>query len=279
MPSHQKHPRGNQLIREYMLRDYREPKDFASFLYVSQVLQAEGIKVGAESLRRSRPRTMGSLYWQLNDCWPVASWSSIDYFGRWKALQYYAKRFYAPLLVSTSEEDGQVGVHVVSDLTAPVSGVLEARLLDLSGAVVWEEKQPVSAPPLSSRKVLTVAKARLLEGRAPGAVFLEAGLAVDGKEVASNTRFFAPPKDMALVKPEIAVEVKPAEGGFRVSLSSPTLARHVRLAFDGDDGSFSDNYFDLLPGRPVAIVYRSKGTVEAEAFRKGLEVVSILDAY
>jgi beta-mannosidase len=91
MMSHQRHPRGNQLIREYMLRDYREPKDFASFLYVSQVLQAEGIKVAAESLRRSRPRTMGSLYWQLNDCWPVASWSSIDYFGRWKALQHYAK--------------------------------------------------------------------------------------------------------------------------------------------------------------------------------------------
>ena len=95
MLSHQKNPRGNQLIREYMLRDYEQPKDFASFLYVSQVLQAEGIKVGAEALRRARPRTMGSLYWQLDDCWPVASWSSIDYFGRWKALHYYARRFYA----------------------------------------------------------------------------------------------------------------------------------------------------------------------------------------
>jgi beta-mannosidase len=279
MMTHQKHPRGNQLIREYMLRDYREPKDFASFLYVSQVLQAEGIKVGAEAHRRARPRTMGTLYWQLDDCWPVASWSSIDYFGRWKALQYYARRFYAPVLVSTSEEDGQVGVHVVSDRTTPLAGTIEARLLDLSGAVLWEEKQPVEVAPLASRKLLGVAKAKILEGRAPGAVFLEARLVVDGKEAAANTRFFAPPKDMALVKPQIAVDVAPAEGGFRVTLSSPTLARHVRLVYDADDGAFSDNYFDLLPGRPAAVVFRPKGTVDIEAFRKGLGVVSILDAY
>jgi beta-mannosidase len=279
MMSHQKHPRGNPLIKEYMLRDYREPKDFASFLYVSQVEQAEGIKIGAEAHRRARPRTMGTLYWQLNDCWPVASWSSIDSFGRWKALQHYAKRFYAPLLVSTSEEGGQVAVHVVSDLTAPASGVLEARLLDLAGAVLWEETRPVTVEPLSSRKLLSVEKARLLEGRAPGAVFLVARLVVDGKEAASNTRFFSPPKDMALAKPAIAVDVAPVDEGFRVTLSSPTLARHVRLAFDADDGAFSDNYFDLLPGRPAEVVYRPKGEVEAEAFRKGLEVVSILDAY
>ena len=277
--SHQRHPRGNQLIKEYMLRDYREPKDFASFLYVSQVLQAEGIKIGAEAHRRARPRTMGSLYWQLNDCWPVASWSSIDYFGRWKALQHYAKRFYAPLLVSTSEEDGQVVVHVVSDLTTSASGVLEARLLDLSGAVLWEEEQAVTIEPLSSRKLLSVERGKLLEGRAPGTVFLAVRVVVDGKEAASNARFFAPPKDMALAKPQIAVETTPAEGGFRVSLSSPTLARHVRLTFDAEDGSFSDNYFDLVPGRPIEVVYRSVRPVEAEAFRNGLQVVSILDSY
>ena len=102
MLAHQRHPRGNQLVREYMLRDYAQPKDFESFLYVSQVLQAEGIRIGAEHLRRIMPHNMGSLYWQINDCWPVASWSSIDYFGRWKALQYYSRRFYNDLLVSPS---------------------------------------------------------------------------------------------------------------------------------------------------------------------------------
>ncbi len=92
-----------------------QPKDFESFLYVSQVLQAEGIKVGAEHLRRIMPRNMGSLYWQINDCWPVASWSGIDYFGRWKALHYYARRFYNDLLISPHEADGKINIHLVSD--------------------------------------------------------------------------------------------------------------------------------------------------------------------
>jgi len=118
-----------------------------------------------------------------------------------------------------------------------------------------------------------------LEGRAPAGVFLEARLVVDGKEAASNTRFFAPPKDLALRKPAISVDVAPGDGGLRVRLSTDTLARHVRLGYDADDGTFSDNYFDLVPGRTVEVVFRPKGTVETEAFRKGLGVVSILDAF
>jgi beta-mannosidase len=109
MLAHQKNTAGNAIIRDYMLRDYPQPKDFASFLYASQVLQAEGIKIGAEHLRRNRPRTRGSIDWQLNDCWPVASWSSLDYYGRWKALHYYARRFYAPILVSPHQEERQRG--------------------------------------------------------------------------------------------------------------------------------------------------------------------------
>src|SRR5215213_3592045 len=116
MLAHQRHPRGNQLVREYMLREYKEPKDFESFLYVSQVLQAQGIKIGAEHFRRIMPRNMGSLYWQANDCWPVASWSGMDYFGRWKALMYYTKKFYAPLMISPHvDDDGTLNIYVVSD--------------------------------------------------------------------------------------------------------------------------------------------------------------------
>ena len=122
MLAHQKNNEGNSIIHDYLLRDYSEPKDFASFLYVSQVLQAEGIKIGAEHFRRLRPETMGSIFWQLNDCWPVASWSSIDYYGRWKALQYYARRFYAPILVSPHVEDGSLKVYIVSDKTEGRAG-------------------------------------------------------------------------------------------------------------------------------------------------------------
>jgi beta-mannosidase len=279
MLSHQKSGPGNQLIREYLLREYKEPKDFTAFLYVSQVLQAEGIKVAAEALRRARPRTMGSLYWQLDDCWPVASWSSIDYFGRWKALQYYARRFYAPVIVSTAEQDGQVAVSVVSDRTTPLNAQLALRLMDFSGSVLWEDRKAVQAAPLSSQAVYSIAGDKLLEGRDRNAAFLQVQLLADGKVLAQNARFFAPAKELALGRPKIAVEAAAADGGFRVHLTTDTLARNVRLTFDPAEGFFEDNYFDLVPGQPIEVVYRPRSPLALEAFRKGLEVISIVDAF
>ena len=140
MLAHQKNNEGNSIIADYLSKDYPKPKDFKSFLYASQVLQAEGIKIGAEHFRRSRPETMASIYWQLNDCWPVASWSSIDYYGRWKALQYYARRFYAPELVSPHIEEGVVKFYVVSDKTAAHEAVLRTRMMDLMGRFCWRSR-------------------------------------------------------------------------------------------------------------------------------------------
>jgi beta-mannosidase len=279
MLAHQKNARGNQLIREYMLRDYPPPRDFASFLYLSQVLQAEGIKVGAEHLRRQRPRTMGSLYWQLDDCWPVASWSSVDYYGRWKALHRYARRFYADLLVSTDEADGTVGVWVVSDRTSPTPGRLVARLLDFSGAVLWEKRDEVAVSPLASEKRLVVPLSELLAGRDPRRVFLHCELVVDGQAVSTNRRFFAPMKELALARPNLEAVVRAAEGGFVVSLATDTLAPAVHLSYDADDGTFGDDYFDVRPGTPVEVRFRAQGPVELDAFRQGLRVVSLTDAF
>ncbi|MBZ5640759.1 MAG: ABC transporter permease, partial [Acidobacteriia bacterium] len=108
--AHQKDPKGNQRILNYILRYYPRPKDFESLVYLSQVLQAQAIKIEAENLRQNMPRSMGSLFWQFDDCWPAVSWSSVDYFGRWKALQYYAKRFYDNMLVGFRETGGQIEV-------------------------------------------------------------------------------------------------------------------------------------------------------------------------
>ena len=190
MQDHQKNHGGNERILSYMLRWYPEPKDFPSFVYLSQVLQAEAIKVGAEHLRRQMPNTMGSLFWQLNDCWPVASWASIDYYGRWKALQYYARRFYDDVLISPFAHDGKVDVYVVSDKLQPLSGQIHWRLLDFSGKVLMEKTQDVQVPAQSSAVYFTLDQKELLANGDPKKSFLVFDLAVGGQNVSRNLIFF-----------------------------------------------------------------------------------------
>jgi beta-mannosidase len=279
MLAHQKHPRGNQLIREYMLREYPEPKDFESFLYASQVLQAEGIKVGAEHLRRIMPRDMGSLYWQLDDCWPVASWSSIDYFGRWKALQYYARRFYSPLLISPHVEAGSVNVYVVSDRTQATPAELFVTLYDFDGHALSENRKSAVLSPLASKSYLTLTEDELLRGHDPKTVFLECELSVGGHIESTNHVFFRPFKELTLPSPHVTTYLEKTQGGFIVMIWSDKFARAVYLSAEGLDGYFADNYFDLVPGRPVTVEFRSRRQIKLDEFRKGLEVRSLVDAF
>lgn len=280
MLAHQKHPRGNQLIREYMLREYAEPKDFDSFLYVSQVLQAEGIRVGAEHFRRLMPRNMGSLYWQVNDCWPVASWSGIDYFGRPKALHFYARRFYDEILVSPREEDGRVDVYVVSDRRAPTRARLRVTLSDFAGRVLHERSEPVELKPLSSGVRLSLRRDELLRGRDAREVFLSCELtAADGSALASNRMFFAPFKSLRLPRPGISMSVAPHGRALLVTLRSQTLARAVQLSARAVEGDFSDNFFDLPPGRAVAVEFRPRRALSAATLRRALRARSLADAF
>ena len=277
MMAHQRHPRGNQLIREYMLRDYPEPKDFESFLYVSQVLQAEGIKVGAEHLRRIMPHNMGSLFWQIDDCWPVASWSSIDYTGRWKALQYYARRFYSEILLSPHEDNGNIEFFVVSDRLSPMAAQLKLTLLDFDGHLLWNQEQNIDIAPLKSRSYLTVPISSVLAGKDPKAVFLFAELVVDGKTIASNQHFFQPYKNLSLPQSQVSADVVPTRAGFKVTLSADKFARAVYLSAPG--GSFVDNYFDLIPGRGVEVEFRTSRAIGVKEFRSQLKIRTLADAF
>jgi beta-mannosidase len=280
MQAHQKNHGGNERILTYMLREYREPKDFASFVYLSQVQQAEVIKLGAEHLRRSRPRTMGSLYWQLNDCWPVASWASVDYFGRWKALQYYTRRFYDDVLVSPYAHDGKVEVYVVSDKLQPISGKVQARLLDFSGNVLFEKTQEIKIPPASSAVYFTLDEKDLFSDPAKTdrrrnflAVDLEAG---DNKS--RNLVFFDVTHNLELpVSPKIETSVTKTAGGYTITLKSPMLARSVYVSFGDLDVQISDNYFDLLPKEAVSITVKTPVTIDQ--IQSGLKIVSLTDAF
>jgi beta-mannosidase len=277
MLAHQKNNAGNAIIHDYLLRYYAEPRDFASFLYVSQVLQAEGIKVGAEHLRRNRPRTMGSIYWQLNDCWPVASWSSLDYYGRWKALQYYARRFYNDLLVSPHYDEGGISVYVVSDRTAVAHATLRVRLMKFDGTVMSDTSKAVEVPALSSQVAATVAHSDLLKVGDLKQVFAVTDLSVDGKVVSSNLLLFALPKEVPMPAAKISSELARDGDGYRLRLSSPVLARSVHVSFGDVDAKLADDYFDLLPGEAVDVHVSS--TAAAEQLRAGLKVVSLSDAF
>lgn len=281
MQSHQKNRGGNERILTYMLREYREPKDFASFVYLSQVQQAEVIKLGAEHLRRSRPRTMGSLYWQLNDCWPVASWASIDYFGRWKALQYYARRFYDDVLVSPYAHDGKIDVFVVSDKMQPISGKIHAQLLDFSGNVLFEKAQEVQIAPASSAVYFTLDEKDLFADSAKTdrhRSFLAVHLEIGGKEISRNAVYFDVTHNLELpIGPKIESNITRTAGGYTLTLRSPVLARDVYVSFGDLDVQLSDNYFDLLPKEEVNISVKT--AVALDQIQSTLKIVTLTDAF
>jgi beta-mannosidase len=282
MLSHQRHPRGNQLVRTYMDRDFRVPKDFASFLYMSQVLQATVIQYGAEAHRRAWPYNAGSLYWQLDDCWPVASWSGIDYFGRWKALHYAARRFFAPVLVSPVEEDGNVRVFAVNDRRADVRARLSLRLVDFDGKELWRNDQDVVARPTSSAAVWQAWKKDVLRGADPSRVVLVAELREGGTLLSRNLMFFEKTRELALPRPELQVAVEARPTGASVRVTARRFARAVYLSTADGQGAFSDNFFDLLPGESVTVDWTAPpGAPPPDAARLSamLRMMTVRDTY
>jgi beta-mannosidase len=278
MQAHQKNKGGNERILTYMLREYWQPKDFASFVYLSQVQQAEIIKIGAEHLRRQRPRTMGSLYWQLNDCWPVASWASIDYYGRWKALHYYARRFYDDLLISPFLHDDKVEVYVVSDKLQLLSGTIRTRLLDFSGKVLLDQNKEIQIPAQSNAIYFTLDKADLAAKADLRKAFLVFDLEVAGKKASRNEVFFDATHSLDLPPtPKIETTFGKTGEDYTVTLLSSQLARSVYLSFGDLNVQVSDNYFDLLPGEPATI--HLKSSASPDELKAAMTVTSLMDSF
>ena len=289
MLSHQRHPRGNQLIRTYLQRDFRPPKDFGSFLYVGQVLQATVIQYAAEAHRRQMGHNWGSLYWQLDDCWPVASWSGIDYFGRWKALHYAARRFFAPILASAVEEGGTVKVWGISDRRTDTPAHLTARLVDLTGKELWRREQDVLLSANTSRAYLTLSRREALARADPARVLLVAELTEQGRRLSRSILAFVPTKELELPPPELHLDVESRpDATFAVKVSARRFARSVYLtsmgggnkgSIPGVDGFFDDNHFDLLAGESVTVVFHPSTPISLEDFRRALRAISLFDSY
>ncbi|SDQ06672.1 beta-mannosidase [Chryseobacterium soldanellicola] len=241
--AHEKHGRGWEIINSYIKRDYNVPTDFVKYNYVSQLLQARGMQIAIEAHRRAKPYNMGTLYWQLNDCWPVVSWSSIDYLGNWKALHYQIKRSFENQVILTEEKDGILNFYAINDELKDFKNVnLEIQIIKFNGEIL--NKKMVS----SGKNLEEIVKfepieiKNLLSNSNKDEVFLRLTLKeANNKIIAQNNHFFVQPKDLKLPKPNIKIKkISPTE----IEISTDVLAKDVYLM---GDTHFSDNFFDLLP--------------------------------
>ena len=275
MKSHQRSSIGNGTIEYYMLQDYKKPKNFESFLYVNHVLQAEGIKFALEGHRRAAPYCMGSLYWQINDCWPVASWSSTDYYQRWKALQYFAKKGFEPVLVSPYQDKDSLKIDVINDKLSEIKAQLVVKVLDFSGNEIRKEVKEVTVPANSSNTFFAARTFQFLMNLQPRTQFLVIELIENEQIISNNTLFFRPIKEVLLPQPNVKYEINAVDGGFEITLNTDKLAKNLYMTIGDEEGFFSDNYFDLIPGQAVKIKLETKISKEK---LDGIFAVQTLDS-
>jgi beta-mannosidase len=266
MNAHQKNGMisGNIVIGKIAKTEYKDPADFATFDYLAQLVQGESLKIYVEAMRRRRPFSMGFLYWQLNDSWPVISWATMDYYGRPKAAMYLAKHFYEPVLVSPYEEDGKVNVYVVSDRAADEKATLQVRLMNFDGKVLWSKKIDHKVKALSSEIALTISKDELIGANYdPGKTFISAKLVNEkGEVLSSNDLYFKRPKDLNYSKSTIQTDLTKQGDHYVLKIMSTTLAPRTGITFGDADIWLSDNYIDILPNEPVLITVKSNASLE-----------------
>ncbi|WP_374017044.1 glycoside hydrolase family 2 protein [Paenibacillus thiaminolyticus] len=283
MESHQKNEAGNSKILTGISDNFLNPKDFSSLLYVSQLLQAEAMRYGVEHWRRNRGRCMGSIYWQLNDCWPVASWSSLDYYGRWKALHYSAKRFYAPVLLSAEEEGSQVKLCVTNDTRDRVKGTVVWRLRDGSSLIVQQGSIDMEITPLSAREWVTLDFSDVIVSeKIKRNMYVEYELLVDGAAVSDGYALFVKPKHYQLQQPELRAVVTEEDDCFVIQVQASKLALFVELDFANIDAIFEDNYFHVSGGEPKQIRVMKANLAKPASLRTlqdELQIRSLFDSY
>ncbi|PKL10428.1 MAG: beta-mannosidase, partial [Spirochaetae bacterium HGW-Spirochaetae-8] len=276
MEHHQKHPRGNSIIMENFTRYFRFPQGFEQMLYLSQVQQAMAIRTAVEYWRTLRPTCMGTLYWQLNDNWPVASWSSIDYTGKWKLLHYAAKRFFQPLLPVLVLSDGKLTITVVNDTDKQLDCRASVKIRRFDGTKILQNVYMPTVAADSCQKICTLALAEL--GIPMDDAFIYVKLYAADRYV-ENSLFIGEPKKYSLQDPRLTHQVQTVPGGFGITLSVKAPAFSVALDQGDIKGSFSDNLFDLRPSALKTVVFRCREEVSLERFNEQLKIFDLFHSF
>jgi beta-mannosidase len=254
--NHQKHPTGFETITEYMTRDFPVPTSMEKYNYVSQLLQAHGMKIAIEAHRLAKPYCMGSLYWQLNDCWPVTSWSTLDYYGNWKAAHYQVKESFAPIYLAVTENENGYSIIGSNDNLDVKEGIVTAKLIDFSGQELWTASKECALDVEKNTTCMKISHTELPKFEKDKTVLLIEFNSNQKKTVAHH--YFVKPKELQLEKPTIEVKIV---GETLIELKTNTLAKNVYL--QAKDTFFEENYFDLLPGIPK-IIKTKKPTQETK---------------
>ncbi|HEX3385919.1 MAG TPA: glycoside hydrolase family 2 protein, partial [Mucilaginibacter sp.] len=277
MNAHQKNAmiNGNKVIEKIIKTEYKDPADFSTFDYLAQLVQGESLRIYSESMRRRRPFSMGFIYWQLNDSWPVISWATMDYYGRPKAGMYMAKRFFEPVLVSPYEEDGKINIYVVSDKTADEDAKLEVRLMDFNGKVLWHKNANHKIKALASEIALSIPKGELAGANYDDEKsFMSIKLVSSkGALLSSNDFYFKRPKDLKYTKAAIQTDLTKQGDHYVLKLTSNALAPRAAVTFGDDEVSLSDNFVDVLPNEPMYITIHSSDPLEQ--LKKDMKVTSL----
>jgi beta-mannosidase len=258
--AHQKHPTGYETIQTYMERDYKVPTAFEEYIYVSQLLQARGLKMAIEAHRSAMPYCMGSLYWQLNDCWPVTSWSSLDYFGHWKAAQYQIKRSFAPKLIvikgiesTDNKELNSIQVQLVNEEVTNEKGTLLLRLIDFDGTELWKTTKKIELPSNAVTNALELSQAEIPEAKLWNHCVLQAKFTNTKGEPTTANYYFVTPKALQLPKPNITYRFIDKN---HLELSTTTLGKDVFI--QGEGMELEDNFMDLLPNEKRILKFKGK---------------------
>ena len=274
MEHHQRNKGGNLKMLTHGSLNYRQPLSFEDTVYMSQLVQADAIRYAVEHFRRHRGRCMGTTYWQLNDCWPVSSWSSIDYYGRWKALHYYARRFYSPTLVIAEESGTRVDFSFSNEQRRSFTGTLCYAIKDVNNRVIYSKEHGFFCEQMSSVDIISEDFAPIVQGR-EREVYLEYFVRGNDTVVSRGTLLFVKPKSFSFPKVSLSVKISGADTDFILEVSADCYARGVELDFTDADGVFDDNYFDITSDTPVRIAFKSRRPVSVELLRRTLTVKTV----
>lgn len=269
--NHQKHSRGFELIRKYMESDFDVPAKNQDYVFVSGILQAEGMRIALEAHRRAMPYCMGTLYWQLNDCWPVISWSSIDYAGNWKPFHYQAKRSFKPTLLSVENPYNSPVVYLIRDDENALEASLELKLIDFNGNLIESHIIGITHKGFGSEKITNNLHTYFRNKIKSNDSFVKMILKKGDKQICSSVTFFARPKELNLSKSEIHSSFKIVGDSCIINLSSHKLIRFVGLSITNASLIFSDNYFDLIPNETRYISFAHQG-MKLDEIRRDLKI-------